>query len=208
MRVDELRAELDQLAGPPLPSPAGGLREVRRTVRRRRLLNGAFAACAVAVVVVGILVVTRGDAARVSPSDSSPTTTMPPPPSVDPRTMFDQPRVGVVDHNGRTRGTIPTAAYKAAMGIKPDGSLQPRLRDNSPVPVLTDEGRTDGYWLPCYGFVERAVVEVPHFDPDEYCAEQNAKDDTEWWGSLTPEQQQELMQKGVRPPSTTTAETP
>ncbi len=83
------------------------------------------------------------------------------------------------------------------MGITPDGSPPSQTQDNTPVPVLSDDGRINGYWIPTYGFVERSVVEVPGFDPDAFAAEQNAKDDAQWWAGLTPQQRSELEAKGI-----------
>jgi hypothetical protein len=122
---------------------------------------------------------------------------------VDPKTLFDQPRVPVSDEHGKTRGTIPTAAYKAAMGITEDGAPPPTQRSNTPVPVIDDNGNTTGYWIPTYGFVERSVVEVPGFDPDAFTAQKEAE-----WKAANPEaakrMQERIEQLGNAEPTTTT----
>jgi hypothetical protein len=174
MRLDELRAGLDDLAGSAREPTATGLAQVHGAVRRQRRTRGVIAVTVVVVgfVFAGVLLV-RGDDA--SPRVVVPAaTTPPPPPTVDPRDIFDKPRIGVVDHNGRTRGTIPTSAYLGAMGIQPDGSVRPGPPGNTPVPVIDDEGRITGYWIPSYGFVERSVVEAPGFDPDAFAADGNS----------------------------------
>jgi hypothetical protein len=88
------------------------------------------------------------------------------------KAFFDQPRIPVADEHGNTRGTIPTSAYWPE---RLAGTPPPAQRDNTPVPVITDDGQLGGYWVPCYGFVEREVAEVAHFDPDDFCARMDAK---------------------------------
>jgi hypothetical protein len=165
-----------------------------------------LAVCAIVIAVAaGALTLNHDGSGHVSPVDTTPTTVPPRPPDADPRVIFDQPRIGVSDSNGNLRGTIPTAAYKAEMGITADGSPPP-APDNTPVPVLTDAGDIDGYWLPCSGFVERSVVERKTFDADAYCATQKAKQDADyakWWAGMTPEQRQQAEDRGLQPPPTT-----
>jgi hypothetical protein len=210
MRVEELQTGLDQLAGRAPSPPSGGIQHVRRTARRRRGKRVALAMSVVAVVlVVGALTLGRDGSSRVSPVETTPTTVTPPP-IADPRAIFDQPRIGVGDSTGKVRGTIPTAAYKAAMGITAYGSPPP-APDNTPVPVLTDAGDIDGYWIPCAGFVERSVVERAKFDVDAYCVAEKAKTDAavaQWFAGLTPEQRQQALQHGFAPPTTTSGGTP
>jgi hypothetical protein len=194
MRLDELRTRLEDLAGSATEATARSLAEVHRAARRQRRTRGAIVVMAgvVVLVIIGGLVWGGSDTPPrvVVPAATTP----PPPPTVDPRDIWDQPRIGVADRNG-PRGTIPTSAYLEAMGIMPDGSVRPGPPSNTPVPVIDDAGRITGYWIPSYGFVERSVVEDPGFDPDAFAAEHNANADAEWWKALTAEQLEAIKAK-------------
>lgn len=76
MKVEELQQTLDELAGPIGDAPEGGLRDVRRIVRRQHRIRTAIASGAViAVVVVVAAAVSEGNRADrphvVSPADST-----------------------------------------------------------------------------------------------------------------------------------------
>jgi hypothetical protein len=186
---------LDPDAVVDLAAPAA----VRSTLRTMVLI----AACVAVIAATTVWALTQlgsSRSARVSPADTPATTAQqPPPPSFDVKAFFDQPRIPVADAHGNTRGTIPTSAY---MPERLTGAPHPAKPDNTPVPVITDEGKLDGYWIPCYGFAERAVVEVAHFDPDDFCAREEAK-----WAAEHPEavrrQQERIAQ--LEGTATTTA---
>jgi hypothetical protein len=126
--------------------------------------------------VVGHMVDGRG----FVPLGTDPTEVTPPP--FDVKAFFDQPRLPVSDEHGKVRGTIPTSAY---MPERLTGVPPPLKQDNTPVAVITDDGKLGGYWISGYGFVERGIVEVPDFDPDAFVARKNAE-----WEAEHPEEVQ------------------
>jgi hypothetical protein len=139
------------------------------------------------VAVIGVGAATAGVAISQTGDGGS---TAPP---VDAQALVSQPRVGVADSHGRTRGTIPTSAWTASMKPPVDGQES----DSTPVPVLDEHGAKQGYWIPTYGFVESDVVEAPGFDVNTLIHDS----DVEWWNSLTDAQKQDMISKGVQPPT-------
>ena len=68
-----------------------------------------------------------------------------------------QPTIGVVDRQGRSRGSMPTEVF---------------MSDSTDVvPVVDEDGNTTGYYTAGVGFLERAEVEVPDFDRDRVIEE-------------------------------------
>ncbi len=205
MRLEDLRNELDHLAGPAQEAPLTGVQQVHRAARRQQRIRVAISTGAVVVVVaVAGTALLRTDSTTphvVSPGDSVPVTTTlpPPPPPFDAKAFFAQPRIGVGDETGKVRGTIPTSAYQAAMGLTTNGAPPPPEEEVTKVPVITDDGKLGGYWIPILGFVERSVADAPGFDARALAAKKVAKA----WADLTPEARQKLVAQGFSPPTTT-----